>query len=320
VERRAPVDDAPRCVRCRDVTDVKRELVDLSDGVWVRTRARLEGLSDEEYFWEPAPGCWTVRPRADGTWMADWPLPRPEPEPFTTIAWRLWHLIDMYGEDRAPRWLAVPAQGAPIGMDDPAGAPPASVAEALAMLERAHDRWDAHLALITEEALAEPVGPVAGPDYADRSRAAYVLHMLDEFIHHGAEIALLRDLWRWQNTTVAEDPLVERIIRGDASVLDDLGDAVPGAELVDHAARYGRWDLVVGLIERGAPAPTTGRTPLHIAAGAGELAVVKQLLDHGADAAATDPDFHATPIQWAEFLHHQDVVDLLAHRADDTKP
>ena len=25
--------------------------------------------------------------------------------------------------------------------------------------------------------------------YADRSRAAYVMHMLDEFIHHGAEVA-----------------------------------------------------------------------------------------------------------------------------------
>ena len=37
--------------------DVKRELVDLSDGVWRRTRTRLEGLGDEEYFWEPAPGC-----------------------------------------------------------------------------------------------------------------------------------------------------------------------------------------------------------------------------------------------------------------------
>ena len=71
------------------MADVKRELVDLSDEVWRRIRTRLEGLSDAEYFWEPTSGCWTIRQRADGTWMADWPLPRPEPEPFTTIAWRL---------------------------------------------------------------------------------------------------------------------------------------------------------------------------------------------------------------------------------------
>ena len=268
---------------------MKRELVDLSDEVWRRLRARVDGLGDEEYFWEPASGCWSIRQRADGSWMADWPLPRPEIEPFTTIAWRLWHLIDMYGEERAPRWLDVPAQGAPIGFDDPDGTPPATADEAVALLERAHDRWDAHLALAPNERLDERVGSVAGPQFADRTRAAYVMHMLDEFIHHGAEIALLRDLWRWQNTTVAGDPRVERVIRGDASVLDELDRETPSSDLVDQAAGYGRWDLVIGLVQRGAPISTTGRTPLHLAAGAGELEVVKTLLDHGADPAATDP-------------------------------
>jgi hypothetical protein len=300
------------------MVDVKRELTDLSDWAWQRLRARVEGLGDDEYLWEPAPGCWTIRPRADGTWTADGTLPRPDPEPFTTIAWRLWHAIDLYGEDRAPKWLDVPAQGDPIGMDDPDGTPPSTAAEAIALLERAHDRWDAHLALVTEDSLGEPVGRVAGPQYAERSRAAYVLHMLDEFIHHGAEIALLRDLWRWQKTTVAAEPLVERVVRGDLGVLEDLGDVDlglaggPGAELVDQAARYGRWELLIGLVERGAPLPTTGRTPLHLAAGAGELAVVRTLLDHGADPAATDPEFKATPLQWARFLHHPKVVDLLS--------
>jgi hypothetical protein len=290
---------------------VKRELIDMSDDVWQRTRARIEGLTDDEYLWEPAPGCWTIRRRADGTWMADWPLPRPEPEPFTTIAWRLWHLIDMYGENRAPTWLDLPPQGEAIGMDDPEGAPPASAASAVALLERAHDRWDAHLGLVTEESLGQLIGPVGG-QYAERTRAAYVLHMLDEFIHHGAEISLLRDLWRWQRTTVAEDDRVERIVRGDTSVLDDLADSELTSELVDHAARYGRWDLVVGLVQRGAPAATTGRTPLHLAAGAGELEVVQLLLDRGADPAARDPEFNATPLQWAEFLRRRDVAAFLA--------
>jgi hypothetical protein len=294
------------------MADMKRELVDLSDHVWQRLRTRLEGLSDEEYLWEPAPGCWSIGPRPDGTWRADWPLPRPELEPFTTIAWRVWHVIDMYGEDRAPKWLDVPAQGQPIGLEGPDGPPP-SAADAIALLERAHDRWDAHLGIVTEAGLAELIGPVAGPEYAERTRAAYVLHMLDEFIHHGAEIAVLRDLWRWQRT-VSDDPLVERVIRGDASVLDDLGEAGPTSDLLDHAASYGRWDLVVGLVERGAPVSTTGRTPLHLAAGAGELEVVKTLLDHGADLAATDPQFHATPLQWAEFLQHADVASYLASR------
>jgi hypothetical protein len=296
------------------MVDVQRELIDLSDEVWQRTRTRVDGLTDAEYFWEPAPGCWSVRRRADGTWTADWPLPRPEPEPFTTIAWRLWHLIDMYGEDRAPRWLDLPPQGPPIGIDDPEGAPPGTAADAVALLERAHDRWDAHLHLVDDERLAERVGDVAGPRYADASRAAYVLHMLDEFVHHGAEIALLRDLWRWQHSPIA-DPLVERAMRGDATLVDEFAQEQPRADLVDVAARYGRWSLVTGLVERGAPISTTGQTALHLAAGAGELEVVKLLLEHGADASATDPEFHATPRQWASFLRHPQVADYLAGRA-----
>jgi hypothetical protein len=279
--------------------------------VWDRTRARLDGLTDEEYLWEPAPGCWTIRPRIDGSWVADWPLPRPEHEPFTTLGWRLWHLIDMYGEDRAPRWLDLPPQGPPVGFD--AGQdPPATAAEAIERLERAHARWDAHLSLTDDVRLAEPIGPVAGPEYAGRTRAAYVLHMLDEHIHHGAEISLLRDLWRWQHTTVSDDPVVERIIRGDVAVLDEFDREAPPAGLVDLAAGYARWDLVVGLLQRGAPVSTTGRTALHLAAGAGEVDIVQLLVEHGGDVAARDDEFHATPKQWAEFLRHPPVVDLLS--------
>jgi hypothetical protein len=294
--------------------DVQRELVDLSDEVWRRTRARLDGLSDAEYLWEPAPGSWTIRPRDHGRLAADWPLPRPGMEPFTTIAWRLWHLIDMYGEDRAPRWLDVPAQGPPIGFDDPDGGPPATAAHAVTLLERAHERWDAHLALADDERLGQPIGRVAGPEYAQRTRAAYVLHMLDEFIHHGSELALLRDLWRWQHP-IDDDPVVEQVMRGDLRVLDAFADEPPPADLVDLAAGYARWDLVLGLLDRGARPSTTGRTALHLAAGAGELAVVDALLDHGADLTATDPDFHATPQQWAEFLRRPAVAQHLAELA-----
>lgn len=284
------------------------ELVSVSDDVWQRTRGRLDGLTDDEYHAEPVPGCWAVRQRSDQTWNADFVLPRPDIEPFTTLAWRLWHLTDMYGEDRAPLWLGLPKQGAPIGMDDPDGAPPATAIEALALLDRAHDRWDAHLHLIDDARLAEVVGPVGG-DYADRTRAAYVLHMLDEFIHHGAEIALLRDLWRWQHP-VFDDALRERVARGDRTVLADASArSRPG--LIDHAAAYGRWELVAGLVEVGAPFAATGRTALHLAAGAGELEVIDLLVAHGAGIDAVDPDFHATPAQWASFLGHPEAAARL---------
>ncbi len=40
------------------------------------------------------------------------------------------------------------------------------------------------------------------------------------------------------------------------------------------------------------------------------------LLDHGADPTVKDPEFRATPLQWAEFLHRADVVAVLKGRGE----
>lgn len=65
-------------------------------------RARLEGLTDDEYFWSPVPDAWSVRPRGSSTapvqvgggdFTIDFAFPQPVPAAFTTIAWRLGHLI-----------------------------------------------------------------------------------------------------------------------------------------------------------------------------------------------------------------------------------
>jgi hypothetical protein len=217
----------------------------------------------------------------------------------------------MYGEDRAPRWLDLPPQGESIGIDNPDTTPPATAAEALTLLERAHDRWDAHLTLVTDESLAAKVGPVGG-DYADRTRANYVLHMLDEYIHHGAEISLLRDLWRWQHP-LGVDERTERAMRGDVTLADEVSgiDAEAASELMRVAAAYARWSLVTALVDAGAAVPTGGTTPLHVAAGAGELEVVQLLVAHGADTSARDPQFKAVPLDWARFLNQRDVVAWL---------
>lgn len=304
-------------IASRFMVEAKRALVVLSDEVWQRLRGRFDGLSDAEYLWEAAPGCWTIRPRVDGRWRADSSVPRPEPAPFTTIAWRLWHLIDMYGEDRAPEWLDVARQGDPIGLDDPQGEPPSTAAEALVLLDRAHDRWDAHLALASEGSLGETIGPVGGA-YADRSRVAYVLHMLDEFIHHGAEIALLRDLWRWQHP-LGVDANTERAMRGDLALADEVDDldARSATDLMGVAAEYARWQLVAALVRAGTAIPAGARTPLHLAAAGGELEVVQLLVERGADTTAPDPEFHAPPIEWARFLHQHHVVAWLEAHAHD---
>src|SRR4029450_5194066 len=67
------------------------------DEVYGRLRARLEGLTDGEYFWAPVAGCWTVPRDGSGAWVADYAEPDPDPAPFTTIGWRLVHLADCKG-------------------------------------------------------------------------------------------------------------------------------------------------------------------------------------------------------------------------------
>lgn len=71
-------------------TTFTSQLVDQLDFHWTHAlRPRLEGLTDDEYFWQPVSGCWTVH--RDGG--IDFAYPPPEPAPFTTIAWRLAHVI-----------------------------------------------------------------------------------------------------------------------------------------------------------------------------------------------------------------------------------
>ena len=58
---------------------VEADLLGLADYAFGRLRERLAGLSDKEYLWEPADGCWSVRLAGDGTFRADWVRPEPVP-------------------------------------------------------------------------------------------------------------------------------------------------------------------------------------------------------------------------------------------------
>lgn len=185
----------------RRVGDAVTHIAGLTDYVYRRTRDRLSGLTDEEYFWEPARGCATLRRTPSGTYRADpadppahvlQPATGTDDPPFTTIAWRLWHLSGTYGGKRNPQWLGVPRAPGGFDQDDPA---PGTAAQALAALDRAHRLWQGVLQELAPEHWWQPLGPAAGL-YAEQDRAALVLHQLDEQIHHGAELALLRDLYR----------------------------------------------------------------------------------------------------------------------------
>jgi hypothetical protein len=139
----------------------KDDLTELGRYAFSRLTERLSGLEDEEFAWAPAPGV-------------------------ATIAWRLGHIADLLAEERNAAWLGVTGRPGP--------GPAADAAGALHALDAAFAVWTAVLADVPESSLAEPIGPVGGP-YADSTRRSFVLHVLDELIQHGAEVALVRDLW-----------------------------------------------------------------------------------------------------------------------------
>jgi DinB superfamily len=284
------------------------DLLDLSDLVFARTRARIEGLGDDEYLWEPVTPCWSVRIDADGEPRADG-APMPDAPPFTTIAWRLHHLTGCYGAARNARWLT----GAGGDGDAGPGAPRAAAGEAVKALDEAHRYWRSLLATLTDADLTMPLGPRGG-QYAESSRGAFALHMIDEFIHHGAEVDLLRDLHAATVVRPPLDPAVAAVLRGQrptAAEADRLRAERP--DLVRWVAANGYWPAVPVLVELGfdLDAARDGATALHHAAAAGELATTRLLVEHGAAQDVHDDRFRATPQGWAEYFGHRRVADHL---------
>jgi hypothetical protein len=174
--------------------DWRAELAAQLDFHWEhQLRPRLVGLTDDEYFWEPVPGCWSIRRNesgeVQGDWMVDWVWPAPDPPPFTTIGWRLAHIAGPVLGFRASNHFgdgSLTLESMPW---------PGSAAEALELLDRSYAAWKAGVDALDEAMLARPIGPAEGP-YAEYPMATLILHINREVIHHGAEVALLRDLYR----------------------------------------------------------------------------------------------------------------------------
>ncbi|MFC7598112.1 DinB family protein [Terrabacter sp. GCM10028922] len=182
--------------------DWKRFVVEQADWHWTnQLRPRFEGLTDEEYLWEPTPGAWNVHPRGQGNTeiqggsgelTIDFAYPEPVPAPVTTIAWRLAHLIVGVLGARAHSHFGGPEA------DYQTFAYAGTASEALAQIDAAYAAWFEGVRSWDVDALAEPCGPAEGP-WAEYSRAELVLHINRELIHHGAEVALLRDLYAHRN-------------------------------------------------------------------------------------------------------------------------
>lgn len=181
--------------------DISMELTDQLRWHWEhQARPRLEGLSDEEYFWEPVDGCWSVRPRGTGVaalqagggaFTIDFEIPEPRRAPVTTIAWRMGHLmVGVLGSRVASHFGGEP-------VDYPTFDYPGSAQQALERLDGLYGQWIAGVSQLDAAGLDRPVGP-AEHDFAAWPMGSLVLHINREMIHHLAEIALLRDLYAWR--------------------------------------------------------------------------------------------------------------------------
>jgi len=181
-------------------TDLRDLLLEQTDMVCMHLAGALAGLTDDEFFWEPVPDCWTLRlrlevppermvgaTRSKGEWVIEEVKPDPDPAPFTTIAWRVthltlsvWHYLNVFaGGERGNEALPLPV---------PPGEAAASVAWSSEMLGSFRDT----VAGFDDDALREPV-PVWD---ASASRAFVVGHVHREVIHHAAEVGCVRDLFR----------------------------------------------------------------------------------------------------------------------------
>ena len=161
-------------------------------------RRVLDGVSAEEFFWEPVGGCWTVHRRSQdrgvsvdgsGEWVLDHVPSQPAPAPFTTMAWRTVHIAGMnylywdyaFGSASLTFDLELPGD----------------VAEATDWLFASHQPLMDELAAITDADLDRIVPVNSGEQWPMHRVFATVIN---EQVHHGAEISMLRDLYRCRDS------------------------------------------------------------------------------------------------------------------------
>lgn len=154
--------------------------------VYTRLERTLERLSDDEFSWEPVPGCWKVYRDDRGRWTYDYEEPCPEPAPLTTIGWRLVHVAlckVIYHE-----WAFGPGEVDFTNIENPG-----DVATSMSMLREGHRLLVADLAGLKDRELEQPVLTNWGETWP-AWRIFWT--MIDHDAHHGAEIAVLRELHR----------------------------------------------------------------------------------------------------------------------------
>ena len=163
-----------------------------------RLTTRLVGITDAEFRWEPVPACWSVRRREEiattrgfgaGEWQLEFENDPGDPPPFTTLAWRLAHLTS---------GLALRADYT-VGtnsMTYDSYVMPHTAEVGLRSLTEAGAAWRSTMDGISDSDL-DQIGRSSFPWGLD-PQLPYVSiawWVNQELLHHGAEIALLRDLY-----------------------------------------------------------------------------------------------------------------------------
>ena len=170
---------------------------------WLNARRLLDDVTEDEYLWEPASQCWSVRRRGatvrgwgSGEFVCEDAWPPPEPLPTTTIAWRVVHLAawtDIYREFAFGR-----SQPDLNDVDVPG-----DLGAGLTWLYRAQTDFIDAVDELSDESLFEP-RPAHWGESVPVVRL--VTAMLTEHVHHIAEIGVLRDLRRGHAVTQSPPP------------------------------------------------------------------------------------------------------------------
>ena len=169
----------------RPTTDVADVMLDSMDRMFGQLIDRLDGLTTSEYLWEPVAETWSVRANVGAVPLVDGAGERDvDPAPVTTIAWRLWYIaIDCF-DDYTRRFHGDTADASTVWTLD--------ADEAIEILT---EKWAAYRSTVANRDWWEELG--GGWDHWSRHCTAdMAMHASNEIVHHAAEVALLRDLYR----------------------------------------------------------------------------------------------------------------------------
>ena len=154
------------------------------DLTWALAEWHLDRLAPEDFLWEPAPLCWTLRRSAGGRWTPDWADTEPDPVPVPTVGWVTWHLgwwwsvATDHAAGREPRdrdAVAWPGPGAPT----------------IHWLRDLHFGWCAVLDGLTDPDLAAPA-PYPWPAGSGMTVAQMLAWANAELMKNTAELGQLR--------------------------------------------------------------------------------------------------------------------------------